>query len=424
MTRSSSLFLVAFVAVACNDTAEVLSPDTGTPEAGADVQANDVMQPRDASDATVIDAPDETTIDATADAPTCEAGLEICNGVCTDPSSYEGDGKNCGFCGHDCQGAACTNSLCAVDTIGSGLPNPVYLAVNSTTVYITASGDGSATGGSVYQCPLAGCPTKLGPMTASLNNPTAIAVDGTSVYWDNSGSIATANGSVMSCPLSDCGKNNSTRVTIVKNRQFVQGIALDSTNVYFSYWGATPYGNGAVASCPLAGCTAAPSSIITGQYKPTWVELDGSNVFMASMGGSATIPYVESGPIPGPTTGTRLYSGTVQNQITGFTLYNGDFLFTDGFKGEIDACSETACNNPHPIVTGTTSPMSLAADSKGVYWIDANGIETCPLGGCITPKLLATSANFPQNLVIDATYVYWVEQDQTGLNGQVLRVAR
>ena len=310
-----------------------------------------------------------------------------------------------------------------------GAPLASYLAVDGTNVYVTTTGDTvSTTSGEVYRCPVTGCPTKLGPMTSGLNNPNAIAVDSTRVYWDNSGDLSTADGSVMSCPLTDCGKNNSTRVTIAQNLQFVQGIALDATNVYFDYWGAQPFvGNGNVASCPLAGCTGAPSSIITGQYRPLYTAVDGANVFMAVGGGGASVPYVESGPIPGPTTGTRLYTGTIQNQIGGFTLYAGQFYFTDYFKGEIDACAEVSCITPIPLAQSLNGPGSIAVDAKGMYWIDGNGIETCPITGCTSPTLLATvpSTLTAVNLVINGSYVYWVEDDyNNALSGTIKRVAR
>ena len=431
MNRTSPLAALVLGFLACNDSAEVLTPDTGTtPEAGSDVRANDATttQP-DASDATTDDAPSEAEVDATPDVgPTCDAGLVLCNNVCTDPSSYVTDDKNCGFCGHDCLGNACTNGVCTPDTIGSTLPTPSNLAVDGTNVYVTTSGDGNptSTSGEVYQCPVTGCPTKLGPMTGSLNNPNAIAVDSTRVYWDNTGDMSIADGSVMSCPLTDCGKNNSTRVTIAQNLQFVQGIALDSTNVYFDYWGASPFvGNGNVASCPLAGCAGAPSSIITGQYRPLFTAVDGANVFMAVGGGGASVPYVQSGPIPGPTTGTRLYTGTVQNQIGGFALFAGLFYFTDAFKGVIDVCPETSCVTPQPLTQNLSTPGSIAVDAKGMYWIDDTGIETCPLIGCTTPTLLATPAKSAANLAINGSYVYWVEDDfQNNNAGLIMRVAR
>lgn len=433
MTRTSSL-LAIFLVAGCTDSAEVLVPDSGGVEGGVDAQpmSDAQAQPDQSSgDGAPADAPSDVGVDATdgggADADAgCATGYELCKGVCTDVSTYKTDNTNCGFCMHDCQGNACTAGLCAPDTIGTGLPNPAYLTVDGTNVYFTTSGDGMATSGSVYQCPVGGCPSKLGPMTSSLNNPGAIAVDSSSVYWDNAGDLSKATGSVMSCPIAGCGKNDASRVTIASNLQFVLGLAVDSSNVYFGVWGASPFvGNGNIDSCPLAGCSSTPTTVIDGQYKPLFVARDGSDVFMAVGGGGASVPYVQSNPISTPGAGTRLYTGSISNQIAGFEIYGGQFYLTDNFGGSIYACAESGCSTLVTLVTGLSTPASLAVDSKGVYWIEnGNSIDVCPLAGCTLPTTLATSTNYPQDVFVYGNYVYWVEQDSGGTAGQVMRVAR
>ena len=414
MTRTSSSLALLLALAACNDSAEVLTPDTGTPDASSDVVTKDVTT-TDASDATTNDAPSEAATDAPADVGlTCDAGLEICNNVCTDPQTYQGDNKNCGFCGHDCLGGTCSVGLCAEDTIGSTLPLPSHIAVNSTTVYVTTTGDiYSSTSGEVYQCPVTGCPTKLGPMTGGFENPNGIVLDSSKVYWVNSAGIGSPDGSVMSCPLSDCGKNNASRVTIASGLQFVQGPSLDSTNIYFDVWGASPYLDGYLGSCPLAGCTGAPAAIITGQYRPLFSGVDGTNAFLIAPGGSAAVSYLESGPIPGPTGGTRIWTGSIQTHIAGFALFGSQLYFTDDVQGKVEACGETACTNPILLASNLNGPGSIAVDTKGIYWIDGNGIETCPITGCTSPMVLAPapSTNYMVDLAINGSYVYWIEGD-------------
>jgi hypothetical protein len=420
--------LLAFGAVAllvaCTDDAAVLNPD-GSVEAGVDA-ALDVTPDQGQADVVADDASDASA-DTTNDVvTTCNTGFELCNGVCTDITTYQTDNTSCGYCQHDCKGNACTTGMCAPDTIGTGLPNPVELAVDGTNVYMTTSGDGvTIPYGQVYQCPVTGCPTKLGPMTSNLDNPVAIAVDSTHVYWNNASGLSSTTGSVMSCPLTDCGKLDASRKTIAKNLTFVQGLALDATNVYFGTWGAAPFfGKGTIDACPLAGCPGAPKGIITGQSKPGFVAVDGADLFMAARGGNTAIPYVQSNPIATPGAGTALWSGTIQNQIAGFTLFGGNFYFADGFGGTIELCAETGCTTPAILTSGLSAPFSLAVDAKGMYWLDDSGIEFCPLKGCTLPTLLATPTNYPQALAINGSYVYWVEQDGTGLDGHVMRVAR
>jgi hypothetical protein len=313
--------------------------------------------------------------------------------------------------------------MCVPDTIGTGLPNPSVLAVNATTVYFATIGDGLSGSGEIYQCPVTGCPTKLGSMTSNLFNPESIAIDANNVYWGNTGDLAQPTGSVMSCPLANCGKNGSALVTIASSLQFVMGMALDSSNVYFGVWQSNIPGNATVSACPLAGCSGTPNDILTGQSKPAYVRLDGSTIYMAQ---GINVPYVQSGPVSSSGTGTRLFTGNaIQDQIDGLALFGNQFYFVDGFKSVIYMCPTSGCpSTPATFVSTSTSPFDLVIDSKGAYWIDDNGIEFCPITGCTTPILLATSSNYPMDVALNGNYLYWVEQDSTGSAGQVMRVAR
>jgi hypothetical protein len=63
---------------------------------------------------TTVDAPKDSASDSAPDAKidapvTCTASEIKCNGACVDP---ETDQANCGYCGHDCQGGACTTKQC------------------------------------------------------------------------------------------------------------------------------------------------------------------------------------------------------------------------------------------------------------------------------------------------------------------------
>lgn len=424
---------IALVLFACTDSAVVLTPDSGGGDASSDatVDAPSETGGDAAPDASSDDASDATVADAAPEAEaglTCDAGLEVCNDTCVDPQTYQGDDKNCGFCGHDCQGNACNAGLCAPDTLGTDLPNPTALTVDAANVYFTTGGDFVTASGGVYQCPIAGCPTKLGAMTTGYLNPESIAVDGSSVYWGYTGDLGAATGGVSSCPIAGCGKGEASKVTIASNVQFVLGLAVDASNVYFGAWNASPFIDGTVDSCPLAGCTGAPNDVLEVQYKIGMVLLHGSDLYAASMGGGASVPYINQGALPGPSNGTRLYTGTVQNQMTSLALYAGAFYFTDGFQGTINVCPMTGCTNAPALVSNLSNPLSIAVDSKGIYWIDDSGIEFAPINGFSAPTLLATVSdpnNYPVALALGGNYLYWIEDDNnTGTTGAVLRVAR
>ena len=64
--------------------------DGGTPEAATDLEAA---------------APDAAPL-------VCDAATPVCNGVCVDPSTFQGDAANCGRCGHSCAPGLCSGGSC------------------------------------------------------------------------------------------------------------------------------------------------------------------------------------------------------------------------------------------------------------------------------------------------------------------------
>ncbi len=72
----------------------------------------------------------------------CDAGLTLCGAACNDVTR---DGSNCGSCGHDCLGGACTAGVCQPVLLVDNLDNPSALAVNADSLFFTdASGVESA----------------------------------------------------------------------------------------------------------------------------------------------------------------------------------------------------------------------------------------------------------------------------------------
>ena len=69
------------------------------------------------------------------------------------------DPANCGSCGHNCMGAACTNSLCGPLPVElAATTNPAAIAVYAANAYWTSSSTQTtgASAGSVNSIPIAG----------------------------------------------------------------------------------------------------------------------------------------------------------------------------------------------------------------------------------------------------------------------------
>ncbi len=107
--------------------------------------------------------------------------------------------------------------------IASGQNGIARLALDATSVYWTATSDGT-----IMKAPLYGGR----PVTLALlqSHPTGIAVDATNVYWTNyQGAGTCALGSVMKVPIT-----GGTPVTLASDQLFPDGIAVDATSLYWT----------------------------------------------------------------------------------------------------------------------------------------------------------------------------------------------
>ena len=225
------------------------------------------------------------------------------------------------------------------------------------------------------------------------------------------------------CPIGGCGANDANRVTLVDTLGFPGGLAVDATKVYFSDWSGPPFLGGSISSCAISGCNDTPDQIITPAYKPSSLAIDGTNAYAV-----VNMSQVYSGPLNSSTAGTLIEKklGTDYRSITAF---GGLLYWGDSNNGAIDICPATTCNmNSTVFVSGQQSPIALAVDTKGVYWIDdaAGTVMFCALAGCNdTPITLADGlSDYPTAIALDAQYVYWTNQGATDNTGTVMRVAR
>ena len=328
--------------------------------------------------------------------------MTCCGTTCVDTT---GDMHNCGACGHDCQGGACTASACQplqLTTIGS---TPYGIAVDSTNVYWIARD------GSVYSVPIGGgTQTLLGSVGTKGQG---IAVQGSSLYATDYASGVWSLSTIPSSPVKIASGGASAGLT--------SAIVADTNNVYFSTEGSStsevaqaPIGGG--ATVPLDSAIAYPMLTISPPFN---VAVDATYVYWADAGttdngGSVQRVLIGGGTVETIATGQAypwslvVYSGSVYwtNLGTAANTYN------DGSVMKL-----TIGSSPTALVSNVRSPTMLAADASGVYFAMLGSgtsrlIAKVPPGGAASPTTLTTLASVVQvaDIAVDSTRIYFSQQ--------------
>ncbi len=337
------------------------------------------------------------------------------DGTGCDPAvKLQTDPKNCGVCGHDCQGGACQASVCQPVTLASGWRTPFDLALDSTSLYFTAGvGDADAGAGAVVRCSQDGCATSMTVIAPHEDGPTRIAIDATRAYWTEF-----TTGEVHACPLTGC---DGPPTVIARGQPNAQGIAVDATSIY---WDQNVDPSGAVLSCPLAGCPASGPAVLAAVDGPGTLAVSGATLaFVANPHGA-----VDVCPVGGCPSGvTTLAGGGSSSYSPYFLVTYGDLVYwTDNeAAGGIYACALTGCGDTAAQIAPEVNPVGLAVDASGVYWSTDTNLGTirhCPVSGCngASPDTLAVAQGHPFAIKLSDTSVFWTVRD----SGTVLKIAK
>jgi hypothetical protein len=333
----------------------------------------------------------------------------LCHGVCTDVDS---DPKNCGVCGHDCQGTLCNMALCNATGVVVGT-SPMELVVDSTHVYFT-DGDGT-----VNKVVSSGGTAEV--LATGVASPFGIGVDTKSVYFTAQGTSAAdySDGAVLKVPLAGLDGGPATPTPIASGRPKPQSLVVDATQVYWLEPGTTPT-TGALLACPLAGCPSnTPDIMVDDVALPYGLAVDSTSVYVTASG---------SGQIIGvdKTTAAIRVIAMMQNQPEGITVANGMVYWASNLDGTIQAAPVAGDAGSIFIAATMGAPQSVAADAVDVYWSDTNPmfsfgpVEACSVSGAPSTLLkLVGLEETATNIAIDSLFVYWIDD-----SGQILRVAK
>jgi hypothetical protein len=324
------------------------------------------------------------------------------------------DPNNCGACGHDCQGGACTSSQCQPLELSSST-NAFAITVDSTNLYW---GDGS---GGVHRVALTG---GAGVYLANVGVLTAgIAVVGSTLY------VSDGDESIYSLPAISGGTPKLLDTINLGAVGQANALAADANNIYYDSWteGAAVSevvqspNTGGGTSVKLATTLSYPSNVLP---PPLNVVVSAGVVYWTNPGSTDSTGTVMRAPVGG--TGTPIATGQAYpwglavdaNNVYWVNLGTLAHSFADG---SVVQAPNTGAGSPITLASGVGKPNVIAVDATDVYF----GVESTPtiskvpIGTPSTPKVFVTqtSSSSFTSMAIDTKCVYWA-------NGPIWKLAK
>lgn len=304
------------------------------------------------------------------------------------------DPLNCGFCGHDCRGAACSDGLCEVITFAEDLRGPLDVEVADGNVYWTSLDEVA-----VSRCPTTGCVGMPEAMTPS-SHATMVEVSDDAFYYTDELELA----ATVSCPLSGC-----TTPTELWSGRGVVDLAIDATHIYAIR--DTSLGD-EIVSCPLTGCTGEPTTLVEAfdVIRFTELEVDGSELIYADRRAEAILACSLPDCAGGPRT---IMAG--QREVSGIVLDGTRMFWTNSLEGTVRYCERASCAGTRVTLAEVQdSPRDLTVAGGWVYWVTAapsgGVVAGCPIDGCGEgPRTFATGQVLPVAITADDTHIYWAD---------------
>jgi Domain of unknown function (DUF5050) len=350
------------------------------------------------SDASVDDGAVDAEPDTTppADAPAedgCAPGFARCgSGACN--VQLEVDPKNCGACGHDCQGANCLQAVCQPAVVASGQSSPQYVAVADGVVYWTTGA------GTVVRANADG--TGVATIATGLGSPFLIKVASGRVYvtsYDTGGAVNAMD------------LDGGNAVSLAGPQPSPRGITVTSSYVFF---GTTDPDAGSIQRVTVGGTDLTtlaapvntPRDLVTDGTYVYWAALNDARIDKVPIAGGAT-SRVANAPAP--------FSVAVFGSILFYTNYAAADAGGSVWRVNTDGTGQIVLS------TAESQSRSIAVDGNFAYWTNEGDgtLKRVPIGGGPVTTLAGGQIE-PWGIALDDKFVYWAARG----SGLVLRVAK
>lgn len=338
-----------------------------------------------------------------------------------------GDALNCGACGHSCQGGACVANRCEPLSMAGAQTQPVSIVANDTKVFwrlangaLSSEPVSGATSGTQFY--VSGNANTYCRGSGECAN---IALDSTTAYWPD---FMPPTGPIVQSQ------------TVGGNSAYSFGTASDS-NEYYTYvvqdgatlFAADYYVSTQGGACPSGGVdhmSLQPRSNTSATWSLSgfcWIAsmaVDQTNLYWADLG--APNGQAAPGIFMATKLGTSFTRIAAASTPVAVATYGGVVYWTDSGTGSVMAWTPSAGAST---LATSTSPMDLAVDSSGVYWVDsAATILHAPLtGSMVTPTTLAMGQTGAGQIATNAASVFWVNAGTSAASyadGAVMKLAK
>jgi hypothetical protein len=339
--------------------------------------------------------------------PLLDAGVKADG--CGDPQS---DPLNCGRCGHDCLGGACSGGVCqpvAIVVPDAGA-RPFHIALKDNYVYWT-----DPLNDSVMRTDKQSLKTDTLYYGGFYTD--GIAVDDTSVYFADVSNL-------YRCNLGGCAGTAQPLLPDGGLTSTPYFVTVDDNGVYWDDQDTT-----SVHVVPKTGGN--PQTIYTGAGDAGLAGLVADGQYVYAAGGDGTVFRIpDDGGAPQQMNPGLQLPNAWEVALDSQNLYWSQDDPNNGY-GTVNVVSRSGAS-PHAFATMQPQPGGIAADAQNLYWTNvgtnlnflSGTVVMCPLSSCTNPVTIAGGQHIPREIGVDDVAVYWANYGNGDFDGSLMRVAK